>query len=191
MRRAALILTAAAALALSSCGGGNTAGQADGYYMASREDSVSAQTGTRSLQTIEAQLDTAYAGRRFHSYVVRRADESLPTVTDDDGNRYLDNRITLRLTSGQEKVLERDFLKTDFAKYLDSTFLKNSILEGLTFDRIVAGGLQYAASVSYPESDLYVPFNVLVTPRGSVSISKADMLDDGVPGDTLSSGRPQ
>lgn len=181
------------ALALCSCGGNARQGQ-DGtdYYMvaSSAEDSVSAVTGVRSLQTIEASIDTVYRGEPYHSYVVRRADESLPQVSDESGARYLDNRITLRLTSGSSKVLERDFLKSSFAQYLDSDFLEHALLEGLTFDKVVPDGLQYIASVGYPESDLYVPFSVVVSARGDVTIRKSDLLDSD-DADSISQGQQQ
>ncbi len=168
-------------LALCSCGGNARQGQEDGsdYYMvaSSAEDSVSAATGVRCQQTIEANIDTTYQGKRYHSHVVRRADESLPQITDENGVRYHDNRITLRLTSGGNKVLERDFLKSSFAEYLDADFMEHAILEGLTFDKVVSGGLQYVASVGYPESDLYVPFSIVVSARGGVTIREADLLD--------------
>ncbi len=181
------------ALALCSCGGNARQGQDGGtdYYMvASAEDSVSAVTGVRSLQTIEASIDTVYRGKPYHSYVVRRADESLPQVSDESGARYLDNRITLRLTSGSSKVLERDFLKSSFAQYLDSDFLEHALLEGLTFDKVVPDGLQYIASVGYPESDLYVPFSVVVSARGDVTIRKSDLLDSD-DADSISQGQQQ
>ncbi len=182
------------ALALCSCGGKARQGQ-DGtdYYMvaSSAEDSVSAVTGVRSLQTIEATVDTVYRGKQCHSYVVRRADESLPQVSSDEsGARYLDNRITLRLTVGGSKVLERDFLKSSFAQYLDSDFLEHALLEGLTFDKVVPDGLRYVASVGYPESDLYVPFSVVVSTRGDVTISKSDLLDSD-DADSISQGQQQ
>lgn len=180
------------ALVLCSCGSNARQGQGTDYYMAvsSAEDSVSAVTGVRSLQTIEADVDTVYRGKPYHSYVVRRADESLPQVSDESGARYLDNRITLRLTCSGNKVLERDFLKSSFAQYLDSDFLEHALLEGLTFDKIVPDGLQYIASVGYPESDLYVPFSVVVSARGDVTIRKADLFDND-DADSISQGQPQ
>ena len=168
------------ALALCSCGGNARQGQENNdYYMvaSSADDSVSAATGVRIQQTIEASIDTTYQGKQYHSYVMRRADESLPQATDENGVRYMDNRITLRITSGGSKVLERDFLKSSFAQYLDADFMEHATLEGLTFDKVVTGGLQYIASVGYPESDLYVPFSIVVSARGDVTIREADLLD--------------
>lgn len=168
------------ALALCSCGGNARQGQENNdYYMvaSSADDSTSAATGVRIQQTIEASIDTTYQGKQYHSYVMRRADESLPQATDENGVRYMDNRITLRITSGGSKVLERDFLKSSFAQYLDADFMEHATLEGLTFDKVVTGGLQYIASVGYPESDLYVPFSIVVSARGDVTIREADLLD--------------
>ncbi|MEO5097471.1 DUF4738 domain-containing protein, partial [Bacteroides thetaiotaomicron] len=39
-------------------------------------------------------------------------------------------------------------------------------------------GIVYAASVCYPQTDLYVPLSITVTADGKMSIKKVDMLED-------------
>ena len=61
---------------------------------------------------------------------------------------------------------------------MDAGFQKNAILEGLVFDKSTPQGLLYAASVAYPESDLYVPFQITVNANGGINIVKSDEMDE-------------
>ena len=46
------------------------------------------------------------------------------------------------------------------------------------FDKIVDGNLQFAASVGNPsQDDEYIPYNIIISSNGSMSITKAIDLD--------------
>ena len=45
-------------------------------------------------------------------------------------------------------------------------------------DQKMGKGIVYAASVCYPQTDLYVPLSITVTADGKMSIKKVDMLED-------------
>ena len=66
----------------------------------------------------------------------------------------------------------------DFASLVEDRLLKHSLLEGLVYDTVSTGGLVFAASVSYPQSDLYVPIRLVVTFDGKVSMQRIDQLED-------------
>ena len=70
------------------------------------------------------------------------------------------------------------FTKETFASLVDAKFLKNSILEGLVFDQTTSQGFIYAASVCYPQTDLYIPLRITVTPDGKVSMVQEELLED-------------
>ena len=63
-----------------------------------------------------------WKGRLYTYEVVRRADDSLAVVTDDDGNRYADNFVKLTLRCGEETVFAKRFTKATFASWLDASF---------------------------------------------------------------------
>ena len=149
----------------------------DNYVVESIQPDV-VSNEIHQLQTIDATSEAEFKGRNYDMYVIRRADSRLPIVTDEQGLKYYDNTIGLRITSGGREVIFKEFTKQTFASFLEADFLKHSILEGLVFDHVTEYGLMFAASVSYPESDLYVPFHVTVLPNGTLSIDKADLMDD-------------
>ena len=89
---------------------------------------------------------------------------------------FVDNIIKVRITqSNGTSLFEKTFTKNDFASYLPEKYLKRSVLEGLVFDDVRTAEkkeITLAASVSYPMTDLYVPFTLVVTQNGKLSISK-------------------
>ena len=97
---------------------------------------------------------------------------------------YVDNKIVLRITRGGENVLNKTFTKNDFSSVVDANFLSKSVLEGIVYDKTTPEGIVYAASVCYPQTDLYVPLSITVSADGKMSIKKVDMLEEDYPEET-------
>ena len=91
---------------------------------------------------------------------------------------YVDNKIVVRITRGGENVLNKTFTKNDFSSVVDAKFLSKSILEGIVYDKTTPQGIVYAASVCYPQTDLYMPLSITITADGKMSIQKVDMLEE-------------
>ena len=160
MKKLIYLLLLPLALAVAACGGKN--GSSNKESVLARQDSV----------------DIKFKGRDYHSLVSRTPDESLPHVSNEMGDTYVDNKIVLRITRGSENVLNKTFTKNDFSSVVDAKFLSKSILEGIVYDKTTPEGIVYAASVCYPQTDLYVPLSITVTADGKMSIKKVDMLED-------------
>ena len=141
------------------------------------QDSVH-RDGLQRMQVSEVKAKVTFRGKEYHSTVVRRPDESLPKVTNEQGEKFVDNRITLTLTCGGKTVLQRTFTKESFASLVDAKFMKYALLEGVVLDEPSQQGIVYAASVGYPQSDLYVPLRLTVTPDGKLTMSKDELMDD-------------
>ena len=59
------------------------------------KDSVDAN-GLQRMQVSDSKMSFTYNGKEYHSHVVRRPDDSLPVVTNEQGEKFVDNRIPLR-----------------------------------------------------------------------------------------------
>lgn len=118
-----------------------------------------------------------FHGKQCEAQVFRTADETLPKVKDEQGNEYVDNRIALRITSQGHTLVERTFTKQSFSSIISERFLQHAILEGLVYDTVSPRGMIFAASVSYPQSDLYVPIRLIFTADGQVSMETEELLD--------------
>lgn len=141
-------------------------------------DSVDAR-GVQRMQLSDVEQTITLKGNNYRSRVRRVSDDALPHVKNEAGEVFADNTITLRIVridGGQ--VFQKTFTKQDFSILVGADFLKNAILEGMVFDTISAAGMVYAVSVSYPQTDLYIPISVTITPDGKMSMEKDERMED-------------
>ena len=142
MKKLIYLLLLPLALAVVACGGKN--GSSNKESVLARQDSVDAH-GLQRMQSSKAETDIKFKGRDYHSLVSRTPDESLPHVSNEMGDTYVDNKIVLRITRGSENVLNKTFTKNDFSSVVDAKFLSKSILEGivLSADRFVCSAFHH------------------------------------------------
>lgn len=119
-----------------------------------------------------------WRGRLYTYEVVRRADDSLAVVKDDDGCRYADNFVELTVRCGKENFFRRRFTKQTFASYLDDDFREKGLLEGMAFDKVLPEGIRFSISVSYPFSDMCRPFSITISSSGDMNITRDEVLDN-------------
>ena len=181
MKKLIYLLLLPLALTVVACGGKN--GSSNKESVLATQDSVDAH-GLQRMQSSKAETDSKFKGKDYHSLVSRTPDESLPHVSNEMGDTYVDNKIVLRITRGGENVLNKTFTKNDFSSVVDANFLSKSVLEGIVYDKTTPEGIVYAASVCYPQTDLYVPLSITVSADGKMSIKKVDMLEEDYPEET-------
>lgn len=122
-------------------------------------------------------------GRDCEAQVFRTPDDALPVVKNEEGDQFVDNRITIRITEGQgRRLFERTFTKQSFAAFLSDRFMQEAILEGIAYDTVDGSHVCFAASVSYPESDLYVPLRLRIGADGTLAVEETDLMDDAYTG---------
>lgn len=116
--------------------------------------------------------DTVRTGGHTYIYTIHREySDSLPVVTDDEGNRHADNIYTLTITSNGQTFFNRRFTKGTFASYLSAEMAKKGILDGMMCDTSLPG-LRFAISVSLPQSDMFEPLLMQVDPSGGITITR-------------------
>ena len=138
-------------------------------------ESVDENSGLQRMQVSRIRQEIACKGKKFQLSVERTPDDKLPHVKSDMG-LFMDNSIKVKITRDNgTTLLEKTFVKNDFASHLPAKYLKRSVLEGLVFDDVRTEEkkeITLAASVSYPMTDLYIPFVLVISQDGRVSISK-------------------
>ncbi len=138
-------------------------------------ESVDENTGLQRMQVSRVNQEFTCKGKKFRLAVERTPGDDLPQVKSDMG-LFADNRISVKITRSDGSVLfSKTFLKSDFEAYLPASYLKRSVLEGMVFDDIEtaeSNEITLAASVSYPMTDLYVPFKVVISQAGKMSVRK-------------------
>ena len=123
-------------------------------------------------------------GTRYAYDIVREANDTLPTVEGDDHEQFADNYIRLRVNRESQEIFHKVFTKNSFRDYVDQEFLQRAILEGMAFDCPTAEGLRFAVSICYPGSDIYIPLSITISPSGSYTIARDEVLDTATEADS-------
>ena len=138
-------------------------------------ESVDEKSGLQRMQVSRVNQEISCKGKKYQLAVERTPADDLPKVKSDMG-LFADNRISVKITRADGSVLfSKTFTKSDFASYLPESYLKRSVLEGIVFDDVTTAEkneITLAGSVSYPMTDLYIPFVLVVSQDGKLSISK-------------------
>lgn len=125
-------------------------------------------------QETEADLGDSHLTCAIH----RSPDDSLQMVKDESGQPFVDNSISLVITRQDGSTFfKRTFTKAAFDSCLDDDYRKTGILEGLVFDRVDGQTLRFAASVSHPGTDEYIPIVLTIDRFANVSIKRDTQLD--------------
>lgn len=104
--------------------------------------------------------------------------DDLPTVVDEDGVQYKDNRFQLVITKDGKQLFNHSFTKADFKSQIPEDFQKFGIMDGLRFNHAEEGKLYFNTCVSYPDSDMSCPFLLIVGPDGSYRIEPDPNFDE-------------
>ena len=175
MRKLIYWLLLPLAVAVSACGGKK--GSSDNTSTLAMIDSVDAH-GLQRMQTSKSETDFKFKGKDYHSLVSRTPDENLPHVTNELGDTYVDNKIVLHLTRGNETVLNKTFTKNDFSSVVDANSYLSLYWKVLYMTRLLRRELCMQRVFCYPQTDLYMPLSITITADGKMSIQKVDMLEE-------------
>lgn len=130
------------------------------------------------MQPYTDQRDVQWLGKTYQVVLNRKANDSMHMVKDENGQKFVDNTITLTVKrSDGSTAISKTFTKAVFERYIDETFRKSGILEGLVFDKVDGQKLNFAASISLPQTDEYIPLEVTVDNFGNVNIVRDNTMD--------------
>lgn len=173
MEKKMLIALVAVPLLITSCG-----------QKKQHEDIIVQQVETPKpqapirMQDYQDVKDVKWLDKSYQIVVSRTADDSLKMVKDENGQQFVDNRITLKVIRADGSVFcSKTFTKSAFDACLDDDYRKTGILEGFVFDKVEGNQLFFAASVCHPQTDEYIPMVVTVSNFGEVGIRRDESLD--------------
>ena len=168
-----LIMVGCLTLTLMACGGKKKSND----IITERVELPKPQEPVR-LQSYSDSRDISWIGRTYHLDINRQPSDSLPMVEDEIGQQFVDNYITLTVSRQDGSTFySHKFTKKDFDGYLDDDYRKTGILEGLVYDKTDGDWLEFAASVSHPQTDEYIPLIVRLSRMGEVAIKRDAQMD--------------
>ena len=134
--------------------------------------------GPIRMQDYTQTKDVVWLGKNYQIEIKRFADDSLKMVKDESGQKFVDNRISLRVVRSDGSVFfNSGFTKAAFESYLDADYRETGILEGFVFDKVEGNNLLFAASVCHPQTDEYIPLVVTLNNLGQVGIRLDNNMD--------------
>lgn len=173
MKKMTLVMAATALLVLSGC----KEKKQSQDIIAPKYEAKAPQAPIRMENKVTTR-DVKWLGKDYKVEISRVADDSLAMVQDDMGQKFVDNRYTVRIIRADGSVFfNKQFTKASFSSYIDSDFQKTGILDALTFDEVDGNELEFAVSVSHPQTDEYFPLELSVTNFGDISIKRDSDLD--------------
>lgn len=147
-------------------------------------DSVDVNTGVQRMQVMHIDQEITCNGKKYRLKIDRLPADELSVVKSEMGT-FADNRIVVKiLRENGTTLLDRSFIKNDFSAHLTTDYLRHSVLEGLVFDDVKTTEnkqITLAASVSYPMTDLYIPFTIVVSADGKMSLAKDEDMGELTP----------
>jgi hypothetical protein len=145
------------------------------------EDIVDADLSGEQRSQEQLMRDTVRVDGVLYTYEIHRvSSDELPQVRGDYSHNAIvfDNTASLRVMRGETVIYSKTFTKNSFSNFIEPDMMKNSILEGLVFDHVIDGGIQFAAAVGYPQDEeMFVPLRIKVMTDGQVKIDKDPLTD--------------
>lgn len=127
--------------------------------------------------TVEDQtVNTTWLGKPYSVTINRVPVDSL-TVSDDSGQKYIDNRCRLTVTRQDGSVFtEKVFYKNTFHSYIKEPFVSKGILAGIRFTEAKGQNLEFSVVVAMPDAvdDLFIPLKLVIDNLGGIGISEDD-----------------
>ena len=157
-----------------------------GCHQKKEDSNIIAQKAVKKVPSAPVRMqdytqtkEVEFAGTRLSCVIKRTPNDSLPMVTDENGQKYVDNIISLTVTRADGSTfLKRTFTKKSFDECLDEDYRATGILEGFVFYHIEDGYLCFAASVCHPQNDdEFIPLVVKVSATGGVTIARDTQID--------------
>ena len=141
---------------------------------------VQAAKKKEKMEPVSYEKPIDWVGSSYTVSISRFPDEELPMVEDEYGNKYYDNRVTVKVTrkDGSE-FFNRTFTKSDFSSCVDESFRRNGALLGLVFVEAKGDDLRFGGSVGSPDplSDEYIPIVMWLNRMGTIRMQRDTELD--------------
>jgi hypothetical protein len=106
---------------------------------------MSSLTEQKEVQWVE--------GRNYRVTVTRMAVDSLPKISDEIGQKYVDNQVKVTVMRADSTVFfNRTFTKSAFLNWLDGDYREHALLEGIRFLKAEGSDLVFVAWFNYPQA---------------------------------------
>ena len=114
-------------------------------------------------------------GRHYTVKIMRHAVDSLPMVSNANGQKYVDNVIRVEVARADSSLFySHTFTKLSFASWLNGEYREKAILQGMRFLEADASALSFIAWLNNPDAgdDEAVELKLTLDPQRNVDIQR-------------------
>jgi hypothetical protein len=129
-----------------------------------------------SMPADSQRVDVKWLGKPYVVKIVRVPVDSL-TVTDEIGQKYIDNKIKLDIIRQDgSSFASRTFTKHAFSSYLQEVFRREGVLGSIRFEEVVGQMLKFSVVVGLPDAidDVFIPLEMTIDSDGGLGIRQTD-----------------
>lgn len=150
MKTKAILSVMAGAAVLMLLGGCKEKKQANDETIIAIDYTPPVVTGPISMDSLTESRSVVWMNRGYTVSITRVPMPTLPMVSNDYGQKYVDNRVTVvvRRPDGSEFYNEV-FTKSSFSTLLDADYKKNGLLAGIRFVKAEGQRLEFAVSIAH------------------------------------------
>jgi len=171
MRRLVLILTVCL-MAVAGCKDKKT----DNSTIITTDYEVPKPTAPISMGAVNDVQNVNWVdGRSYTVKIARHAVDSLPMVSNSNGQKYIDNSILLEVARADSSLFySHRFTKASFANWLSPEYRDKAILQGMSFLQADSSALSFIAWLNYPDAgdDEAVELMLSIDPQRNISIQR-------------------
>ena len=109
--------------------------------------------GLQRMRSSRTEESIVWNEKNYHYVISCEPNDSLPKIKDEAGDVFVDNIVTLSIKRNNNESF---------------------------FDKVTDEGVNFAASVSYPRSDLFVPVIITISSNGKMTIRKEVSLEENI-----------
>ena len=153
-------------------------------------EEVVPDTIIHQMNETESTDDVQWLNTTYRVHVHRYTNDSLTYITDNNGRKYRNNIISVKITRPDGSVFfDRKFTKAIFEKHADQAYLDKSVILGMVYNDNDSECLHFIGSVGSPDvlSEEFVPYEITISRMGEVGIKKVDLdAVESLPRDTAS-----
>ena len=132
------------------------------------------------MQDNKGTENVVWGGATYELTVSRNAVDSLPMVSNEIGQKYVDNRIRLTIRRKDGSVFfDKSFTKSSFTSYLPADYRQMGLLTDMRFNKVNGGELAFVVTIAEPEAteDEFLPLELSVNRNGGIGIKVMDDMD--------------
>lgn len=125
--------------------------------------------------------DVQAGGHSYHYTIERQALDTLGVITNDEGFRAYDNRLTLSVQRDGAPLYNTTLVRSQFRPYMDADDYRQYVLMNIVFDRALVGGdLRFIVSLgdAADGGEIFVQFALTIHVDGTSTITYHEMYDE-------------